>query len=58
MPKFGQEIYFLSIPSTWLNATNAVMTFSANFACSPLAGCNSNLKGAGYGANLLPIQFV
>ena len=57
MPQFGQEIYFVSIPSMWLNATHGVMTFSANFACG--AGrCHSNLKGASYGANLLPIEFL
>ena len=58
MPKFGQEIYFLSIPSIWLNRTHGVMVFSANFACGSSGGCHSNIKGASYGANLLPIEFV
>ena len=57
MPKFGQEIYFVSIPSIWLNNTHGVMTFSANFACGD-GFCHSNIKGASYGANLLPIEFL
>jgi hypothetical protein len=35
-----------------------VMVFSANFACGTSKQCVSNLKGSGYGANLLPVEFV
>jgi hypothetical protein len=33
-----------------------VMTFSANFACKT-GGCEPNIEGAGYGANMLPVVF-
>jgi len=35
---------------------DAVLTFSANFACH-IEGCAPNILDAGYGANLLPIRF-
>jgi hypothetical protein len=35
-----------------------VMVFSANFACGTSKQCVSNFKGSGYGANLLPVEFV
>ena len=35
-----------------------VMVFSANFACGTSKQCVSNVKGSGYGANLLPVEFV
>lgn len=59
MPRFGQQAYFVSLPSRFLsfdgNAT-AVLTFSANFACKT-GGCAPNIAGATYGATLLPISF-
>ena len=58
MPLFGQQIYFVSLPSTWLNATHGVMFFFANFACDTSKQCVSNLKGSSYGANLLPVEFL
>jgi hypothetical protein len=36
---------------------DAVLTFSANFACR-LEGCAPNILNAGYGANLLPVRFT
>jgi hypothetical protein len=80
MPKFGQQAYFVSLPSAWMgnqnwatgtehgdhddnvsisssSAMDAVLTFSANFACK-IEGCAPNIFNAGYGANLLPIRFV
>ena len=61
MPKFGQQAYFVSFPSKFLSTTaekerDAVMVFSANFACKT-GGCEPNIRGAGYGANLLPVRF-
>ena len=59
MPRFGQQAYFVSIPSRFLGppgSKRAVMTFSANFACKT-GGCEPNIGGASYGANLLPIRF-
>jgi hypothetical protein len=57
MPRFGQQAYFVSFPSRFLGpGKDAVMAFSANFACKT-GGCVPNIKGAGYGANLLPVQF-
>eukprot|EP01044_Picomonas_judraskeda_P007508 COSAG03_NODE_810_length_5761_cov_6.315613_1_plen_39_part_00 len=32
------------------------MAFSANFACKT-GGCRPNIRGAAYGANLLPVRF-
>ena len=60
MPKFGQQAYFVSFPSLFLgagdgNSSDAVLSFSANFACKT-GGCKPNIKGAGYGANLLPVR--
>ena len=54
MPKFGQQAYFVSFPSRFLakSGKEAVMTFSANFACKT-GGCEPNIEGAGYGANML-----
>ncbi|KAH8044582.1 Beta-lactamase class C-like protein [Aureococcus anophagefferens] len=40
MPKFGMQAYFVSAPSAWMADTlndgdfDAVLTFSANFACN------------------------
>ena len=34
---------------------DAVLTFSANFACRT-EGCAPNILNAGYGANLLPVR--
>ena len=67
MRRFGQQAYFVSFPSRFLgsrsgsnssssNLRGAVMTFSANFACIT-DGCTPNIRGAGYGANLLNVQF-
>ena len=59
MPRFGQQAYFVSIPSCFFGppgSKEAVMTFSANFACKT-GGCEPNIGGATYGANLLPIRF-
>lgn len=58
MPKFGQQAYFVSFPSRFLGPGKyeAVMAFSANFACKT-GGCKPNIRNAGYGANLLPVQF-
>jgi hypothetical protein len=36
---------------------DAVLTFSANFACRT-EGCAPNILNAGYGANLLPVRFL
>jgi len=55
MPKFGQQAYFVSFPSAWMNGSEMVMTFSANFACVS-GGCLPNILNCGYGANLLPIK--
>ena len=60
MPKFGQQAYFVSAPSAWMGleeGVDAVLTFSANFACR-IEGCAPNLKHAAYGANLLPVRFL
>jgi len=57
LPRFGQQAYFVSFPSKWLDGENAVMTFSANFACKT-GGCAPNLRNAGYGANMLPVRFA
>ena len=74
LPRFGQQAYFVSFPSRWMSGGDggggekgregeddvgfrAVMTFSANFACKT-GGCAPNIKNAGYGANLLPVQFL
>ena len=59
MPQFGQQAYFVSFPSCFFGAAGskqAVMTFSANFACKT-GGCEPNIWGASYGANLLPVRF-
>ena len=56
MPRFGQQAYFVSFPSRFLGpGKDAVMAFSANFACRT-GGCEPNIQGAGYGANLLPVR--
>ena len=72
MPRFGMQAYFVSLPSAWMgvlvdgdDATtehgtdehDAVLTFSANFACH-IEGCAPNILNAGYGANLLPVRFL
>jgi hypothetical protein len=60
MPRFGQQAYFVSIPSRFLGpagSREAIMTFSANFNCKT-GGCQPNIGGAEYGANLLPVRFV
>jgi hypothetical protein len=57
MPRFGQQAYFVSFPSKFLGpGRDALMAFSANFACKT-GGCQPNILGAGYGANLLPVRF-
>ena len=66
LPRFGQQAYFVSFPSRFLgtgkgasasaSAREAVMAFSANFACKT-GGCEPNIRGASYGANLLPVRF-
>ena len=65
MPRFGQQAYFASFPSRFLggapasgsnSSKDAVMAFSANFECT-VGGCEPNIRGAGYGANLLPVRF-
>eukprot|EP00941_MAST-03F_sp_MAST-3F-sp1_P001459 g1459.t1 len=57
LPKFGQQAYFVNFPSKFMNKDEAVMTFSANFACKTNS-CRPNIAGAGYGANMLPIRFI
>ena len=69
MPKFGMQAYFVSLPSAWMGMVgevtaehgtdghDAVLTFSANFACH-IEGCAPNILNAGYGANLLPVRFL
>jgi len=60
LPKFGQQAYFVSFPSLWIDdddGTKMVMTFSANFACVT-GGCLPNVKRAGYGANCLPVELM
>jgi hypothetical protein len=72
MPKFGQQAYFVSLPSAWMGALgdegtatgehgtdehDAVLAFSANFACH-IESCVPNILNAGYGANLLPVRFL
>ncbi|KAK7233827.1 hypothetical protein SO694_001000102 [Aureococcus anophagefferens] len=63
MPKFGMQAYFVSAPSAWMADTlndgdfDAVLTFSANFACN-IEGCAPNVKHATYGANVLPVRFL
>jgi hypothetical protein len=58
LPKFGQQAYFVSAPSAWMTGErDAVLTFSANFACKT-EGCAANIAGARYGANLLPVTFT
>ena len=49
--------YFVSFPSRFFRGEEkeAVMVFSANFACKT-GGCEPNIAGAGYGANLLPVK--
>lgn len=59
MPRFGQQAYFVSFPSCFFGppgSKQAVMAFSANFQCKT-GGCEPNIGGATYGANLLPVQF-
>lgn len=59
MPRFGEQAYFVSFPSRFLQkgaGKEAILAFSANFACKT-GGCTPNIGGAGYGANLLPIRF-
>eukprot|EP00729_Bicosta_minor_P016197 gene16197-20681_t len=59
MPRFGQQAYFVSLPSMFFGppgSKKAVLTFSANFMCKT-GGCEPNIWGATYGANLLPIRF-
>ena len=59
MPRFGQQAYFVSLPSIFFGppgSKKAVLTFSANFMCKT-GGCEPNIWGATYGANLLPIRF-
>ena len=81
MPRFGQQAYFVSFPSKFLGGggsyggssgggeylgpKDAVMAFSANFACKT-AACQhipgsyrnvTNIAGAEYGATLLPVRF-
>ena len=56
MPRFGQQAYFVSFPSRFLDGNTALAVFSANFACKT-GGCVPNIAGAGYGASLLPVQF-
>ena len=41
----------------FLDEHDAVLTFSANFACRT-EGCAPNILNAGYGANLLPVRFL
>ena len=59
LPKFGQQAYSVSFPGKYLYANNvdAVMTFSANFACDT-GGCAPNILNAGYGANMLPVRLL
>ena len=59
LPSFGAQAYFVSLPSAWLDADGGggVLTFSANYHCVSFS-CAPNIKGAGYGATLLPIRFV
>eukprot|EP00041_Stephanoeca_diplocostata_P025376 m.661222 g.661222 ORF g.661222 m.661222 type:complete len:1283 (+) comp22735_c0_seq3:18-3866(+) len=57
LPRFGQQAYFVSLPSKWLHANGGVLSFSANFACKALQNCSSNIPGAAYGAVLMPIAF-
>ena len=43
--------------STGTTSLNAVLTFSANFACQT-EGCAPNILNAGHGANLLPVRLL
>ena len=60
MPRFGQQAYFVSFPSRFFGpagSREAIMTFSTNFNCKT-DGCQPNIGGATYGANLLPVRFM